>query len=233
MQDALSRIPVAPPLIAQLRTFDKEGVEITAGEDLPYLTCTVSLLTEHGGDANLVMASPVPSASTPEREPSNAKGKKRASGRKSSGRHGTGRGADSRGASNQHPADAEAEASGQRGPGLSPSTASVPTRTLAGDRPAQGELYLDLDDQRRLFFIFPEVCVRLPGRFRLQIHLSRIPSSNGSDSPFANSMLTGAITDVITVVDRENFVAPGPTRLMRRLAEQGVVFTTSGIANDT
>ncbi|KAK0525515.1 hypothetical protein OC842_005482 [Tilletia horrida] len=97
---------------------------------------------------------------------------------------------------------------------------------LAGDRPAHAEIYYDMDNQRRLLFIFSEICIRLAGKFRLQLTLTRLPSS-GLSLPLPSFALASTVTDIITVVERDEFAIGGPTPLMKCLQRQGVSFPVS------
>ncbi|KAL9933736.1 hypothetical protein V8E36_007394 [Tilletia maclaganii] len=198
-QQPLSRIPIFPALIARLRIFDREGVEVTAGDDLPFLTCQVSLLTEQGESADLVMGqSPTAQgdaeASTAP-EPSTSR---RRTTRRVSSRGGAA------GRKTQAKAKAKAQSSGDDSFSSTDGPILAPTRMLAGDRPAHAEIYFDLDNQRRLLFIFSDVCIRLTGKYRLQLSLTRLPGS-GHILPLPSVTLASAVTDLITVVERDAF----------------------------
>ncbi|CAD6933686.1 unnamed protein product [Tilletia controversa] len=221
----LSRIPISPPLVARLRIFDHEGVEVTAGDDMPFFTCQVSLLTEDGRSADLVVPRSIPTPIEDEAPAETPSSKRRATGRMSSGRGSSGTSGQTPNASGSQrtvsqSASTSASIESSAGQGLM-SSFTLPTRMLAGDRPAHADIYFDENKQRRLLFIFPEISVRLVGKFRFQLNLTRLPSSNAPVPSFA---FASTVTDVVTVVERNDFVASAPDGIVSALAAQGFDF---------
>ncbi|KAE8211501.1 hypothetical protein CF327_g4762 [Tilletia walkeri] len=219
----LSRIPISPPLIARLRIFDRDGVEITAGDDLPFFTCQVSLLTEDGRSADLVRS--IPRLTEPEAPVASGSTRRRATGRKaSSPRKASGSSrVVSQSASTSTSTSTTVNLSGASSELGLPTSLSIPTRMLAGDRPAHADIYFDENNQRRLLFIFPEVSVRHVGKFRFQLNLTRLPSSSSS-IPIPSFALASIVSEVFTVVERSEFNITAAEGIVSALAAQGYNF---------
>ncbi|KIJ55348.1 hypothetical protein M422DRAFT_151350 [Sphaerobolus stellatus SS14] len=71
----------------------------------------------------------------------------------------------------------------------------------------------DLNNQRGIFFVFPDIGIQLQGTWRLLINLMRIAQYN---------ILTCVWTEPFDVAPVEGYVAPKVTELTRHFQKQGV-----------
>ncbi|PWN51323.1 hypothetical protein IE53DRAFT_342532 [Violaceomyces palustris] len=199
----LSRLAIAPPLILELTVTNAQGEEIDAGDEMPFLVCHCSLVTDSGQPADLM--SPLASSSLvqdqkreqrethePAAEPASTK---------------------------EVPSSASSSAtsappihpSGNRQPG--------PVRMLYGTLVASPQPFQGPDGRTRTYFLFPEISVRARGRFRLKLSLMRIPIPS---APMGSSTFLSTVsTNVFEVVSPDEYIAPHITDLTRFLARQG------------
>lgn len=102
------------------------------------------------------------------------------------------------------------------------STQPSAQRLLYGSLVSSPYSLVDLGGQRGNFFVFPDVSVRIEGKFRLGISLSRLRDhemsliSSGYVTPVAQ-----AYTDVFTVIGQSKYVAPPSTQLSLHFRQQG------------
>jgi hypothetical protein len=158
---ALSRLPLAPPLVAQLIIRDNRGIVIESDLEHPYLICHLSLHSEDGTTLD-----PVPS-------------------------------------SNAH---------------------FPPDRLLYGNLVSSPHHLRNLEGRAGVYFIFPDVSVRLQGRYVLQLtlmRLSRVDALGMVSVGESGSVLAQTRTRPFDVTPRHNYVAPVQTRLTEYFLEQG------------
>ncbi|KAG8754258.1 hypothetical protein FRC14_005239 [Serendipita sp. 396] len=95
-------------------------------------------------------------------------------------------------------------------------------RLLYGSLVSSPYSLVDLSGQRGLFFIFPDVSVRVEGKFRLGVSLTRLRDhemtliSSGYVTPLAQ-----IYTQPFTVVNQGSYVAPASTQLSLHFRQQG------------
>ncbi|KAI9511554.1 velvet factor-domain-containing protein [Russula earlei] len=160
---ALSRLPLAPPLVAQLIIRDSRGNVIESDPEHPYLVCHLSLLSADG----MRVLDPV--------NPSNR----------------------------QFP----------------------PDRLLYGNLVSSPHYLRNLQGRSGVYFIFPDVSVRLQGRYVLQLtlmRLSRVDASGMVRVGESGSALTQTRTRPFDVQPRHMYVAPPQTPLTEYFLQQGV-----------
>jgi len=159
---ALSRLPLAPPLVAQLIIRDNRGNIIESDLEHPYLICHLSL---HSADG-MTPLDPVPS-------------------------------------SNTH---------------------FPPDRLLYGNLVSSPHHLRNLEGRAGVYFLFPDVSVRLQGRYVLQLtlmRLSRVDALGMVNVGESGSVLAQTRTRPFDVTPRHNYVAPLQTRLTEYFLEQG------------
>lgn len=121
---------------------------------------------------------------------------------------------------------------------------SHPVRMLYGSLVANPQTYRSLQDVPSTYFIFPELCIRARGRYRLQVTLMSLPptattppvasedappTSFSSSSPAAaspstsisNTVLASVTTPVLSVVLLQDYIAPFVTDITKHFARQG------------
>jgi hypothetical protein len=151
---ALSRLPLAPPLVAQLTIRDSRGNVIESDPDHPYLICHLSL---HSADG-LTVLDPVSSSNR------------------------------------QFP----------------------PDRLLYGNLVSSPHFLRNLQGRPGVYFLFPDVSVRLRGRYILQLtlmRLSRVDASGMVRVGESGSVLAQTRTRPFDVRPRHTYVAPPQTPL--------------------
>lgn len=159
---ALSRLPLAPPLVAQLTIRDSRGNVIESDPDHPYLICHLSL---HSGDG-LTVLDPVSSSNR------------------------------------QFP----------------------PDRLLYGNLVSSPHFLRNLQGRPGVYFLFPDVSVRLRGRYILQLtlmRLSRVDASGMVRVGESGSVLAQTRTRPFDVRPRHTYVAPPQTPLTEFFLQQG------------
>lgn len=112
-----------------------------------------------------------------------------------------------------------------RDPPDEPSSASAQPsaqRLLYGSLVSSPYSLVDMNGQRGIYFMFPDVSIRTEGKYRLGISLTRLRDhemtliQSGFVSPLAQ-----VSTQPFTVVNQRNYVAPPRTQLSLHFANQG------------
>ena len=161
----LARLPISPLLVTELRVTNRAGKEISAYvtaasrpvrnlpltnlpyslDEMPFLICQVSLITEDHQPADvLAPANHPPSSSLPDGDA-------------------------------RQPASASASATASSAPSSPPAAPASPLRTLYGTLAASPQQFASPSGYPNTYFLFPEISVRCRGRFRLRALLLRIP----------------------------------------------------------
>ncbi|KAH9989818.1 velvet factor-domain-containing protein [Russula vinacea] len=159
---ALSRLPLAPPLVAQLIIRDSRGNVIESDPDHPYLICHLSLYSADG----MTVLDPVSSSNR------------------------------------QFP----------------------PDRLLYGNLVSSPHFLRNLQGRSGVYFLFPDVSVRLRGRYILQLtlmRLSRVDASGMVRVGESGSVLAQTRTRPFEVRPRHIYVAPPQTPLTEFFLQQG------------
>ncbi|PWN28742.1 hypothetical protein BDZ90DRAFT_217817, partial [Jaminaea rosea] len=218
----LSRLPLAPPLILRLRVFDtRDGRELPSDVEGSWLLCQVQLTTESGQTADMISTSAATSGSVtspPVRRSSRQIARSTAAAT----------------ASSSSPPPTQAVVSGSAGAGTAENTDASgpvstsspsgilthPLRMLYGSLTASPQVFRSTDGPLATFFFFPEVCVRVRGRYRLRATLLRLPSSTSTTSS-ASAVLATIQTSPFNVQLASEYIAPYVTDLTRHFARQG------------
>lgn len=204
-RDHLSRLAVQPPLIIQIRVTDTNDREVDFEDELPFLICGLSLVTEDGEPADTVN---LPSTSS----------------MAAAARLSTGSMLDRVTAVTSARQARVTSAGSSSGATRSITT---PLSTLYGTLVASPIQLPNQQRQPRTFFVFPEVSVRSCGRFRLHATVMRLalPSAaqvSSSDADLRGARLASITTDAFNVVTNAQYVAPHITELTRHFALNGV-----------
>ncbi|KAH9993703.1 velvet factor-domain-containing protein [Russula compacta] len=159
---ALSRLPLAPPLVAQLIIRDSRGNVIESDPEHPYLICHLSLLSADGTR----VLDPISSSNSP----------------------------------------------------------FPPNRLLYGNIVSSPHYLRNLQGRSGVYFLFPDVSVRLQGQYALQLTLMRLSSVDASGMVRvgeSGTVLARARTRPFDVRPRHMYVAPRQTPLTEFFLQQG------------
>ncbi|KAA1468771.1 hypothetical protein DENSPDRAFT_772004, partial [Dentipellis sp. KUC8613] len=160
---ALSRLPLAPPLVVQLIIRDGRGNQVDSQPELPFLISHLSLYTGDGAQA-LDVAS-------------------------------------------------------------SPGTQFPPDRLLYGNLVSSPHHLRNLQGRPGVYFLFPDVSVRMQGRYSLRVTLMRLTGhvflSCMMQVGESGAVVTEAHTRSFDVRPRENYIAPPQTPLTEFFLQQG------------
>ncbi|KAH9967320.1 velvet factor-domain-containing protein [Russula dissimulans] len=159
---ALSRLPLAPPLVAQLIISDSRGNVIESDPEHPYLVCHLSLLSADG----MTVLDPISQSNR------------------------------------QFP----------------------PDRLLYGNLVSSPHYLRNLQGRSGVYFLFPDVSVRLQGRYALQLTLMRLSGVDASGMVRvgeSGSALAQTRTRPFDVRPRLTYVAPPQTPLTEYFLQQG------------
>ncbi|KAJ1898869.1 hypothetical protein LPJ66_002477 [Kickxella alabastrina] len=94
---------------------------------------------------------------------------------------------------------------------------------LLGDYTASSSIVEDEMGERGCFFVFPNLSIRLEGRYRLRFTLIKLPSMGDAQHPMIPTCLSSVFSDPFDVYSIKTF--PGmieSTALSRSLAQQGI-----------
>ncbi|KAI7832946.1 velvet factor [Kickxella alabastrina] len=94
---------------------------------------------------------------------------------------------------------------------------------LLGDYTASSSIVDDEMGERGCFFVFPNLSIRLEGRYRLRFTLIKLPSMGDAQHPMIPTCLSSVFSDPFDVYSIKTF--PGmieSTALSRSLAQQGI-----------
>lgn len=163
----LTRLAVAPPLIAQLSFHGRTGPDDFDGNEIPFLIAQLSLYSADGSAALDVVG---PGGQTPSRQ------------------------------------------------------------ILYGNLVSSPHVLRNLQGRQGIYFLFPDVSIRIRGRFQLHVTLMRIPRvSTGSmmGSPEQGVVLARAQSMPFDVCARADYIAPAQTPLTQYFMQQGVRMTVS------
>lgn len=131
-------------------------------EEMPFLVCHVSLITESGQSADLL---------SPASSPTRAEEQTSASGSTSEVSGSSSR----RGGSSRRRGAATSLSPVQPPRGAESLQSAGPLRMLYGTLVASPQHFQDIEGQMRTFFLYPEISVRAVGRFQIRVVLMRIP----------------------------------------------------------
>ena len=92
---------------------------------------------------------------------------------------------------------------------------------LYGTIVAGSQQYNSPEGVERSYFFFPEISIRMLGRFKIKCTLMRL-ALPGMQTPSDSGVLASVETHVFQVVKRHEYTAPYITDISRYFARQGV-----------
>ncbi|KAJ8329336.1 hypothetical protein QVD99_004405 [Batrachochytrium dendrobatidis] len=98
--------------------------------------------------------------------------------------------------------------------------------TLCGNQTAAADIATDLNNNRGVFFFFPDLGIRIPGKFKIRIIISRIQLDESQRDELIspkNTILTEVVTNAFISHSPNSWAGHhAPTQLSKHFSRQGV-----------